>query len=214
MDKNKSENIPTFKLIIDPENQGFVNAVAVTDNPATESFYLAFSKDKEKVFFSANDAKQEIFGAAIVPDILIKRNANELVKEAHNVFFSADDIRLMSKEFFKQGFNSNLNLNHTDEVVKGYFFQSIIVGDEIGQGKVNGLDLPAGTWALGAYIEDKSVYEKIKQYGFSVEGLFTYMTYQQGFTKNEISDSNLLKVEIEKLTKNINRVTNQYLKKR
>jgi hypothetical protein len=203
MDRKSIEELPTFLLSIDPTKDGFVDALALTNDPAHKSMYLAFNEAKQsKQLFTTNDTKQEIIGAAIIPNQKILREPNKLVKEWHTVMFSADDIRLMAREFFKNGFQKNININHTDEKVSGYFFQSGIIGDEVGNVKVNGLDLPNGTWVLGAKIDDVDIYNKVKTYGYSVEGLFNYTSYQ-GFNSVQFSDEELLNQELEKLLKRL-----------
>lgn len=204
MEKFNLSDLPCYSLSIDPTKEGFVHSVAVTDDPAHQSLYLAFKADKIKQTFAVNDVKQEIFGAAIIPNQKIIRDANSLVKEVHTVIFDAEQIRIMAKEFFKQGFHHNINMNHTDEKVSGYFFQSGIVGDDIGNIKVNGLDLPNGTWVLGAKLDDLEVFNKVKTYGFSVEGLFNYAVYND-FKSVELSDEQLLEIELSKLLKRINK---------
>ncbi|WP_449439637.1 XkdF-like putative serine protease domain-containing protein [Pedobacter steynii] len=197
MKKLELSELAVYNLEISPEQDALVDAVALVAEPAHESMYLAFNKDEEfKLKFSTDDTKQSVIGAAIIPDKLILRNPNSLVKDYHFVKFSSDAIEIMAKEFFRHSFHSNINIGHTDEQVQAYFYQSIIVGDEIGQGKVNGLDVPNGTWVLGAYIEDKEVYNKVKELGFSVEGLFKYSQYKNDFESQ-------LNTELKKLKNNL-----------
>lgn len=176
MKKINLNELEVYQLSINPDADAFVSAVALVDTPAHESMYLAFNGDQyQKQIFQVDEVKQQVLGAAIIPNKLILRKPNEAVNDWHFVKFSATDIEVMAKEFYKNNFHSNINIGHNkDEIVKGYFFQSILIGDDAGQGRVNGLELPSGTWVLGAYIEDKEVFETVSKYGFSVEGYFRY----------------------------------------
>ncbi|WP_158798088.1 XkdF-like putative serine protease domain-containing protein [Pedobacter sp. L105] len=205
MTEQELNELPSFYLSINPQTDGYVNAFAVTDDPAHESMYLAFSGEKEKQLFTASDARQEILGAAIIPDKKILRKPNQAFNAWHTVQFSASDIRLMAKEFFKNGFQHNINFNHTTQSIPGYFFQSGIVGNGIGDIQVNQLSLPDGTWVLGAKIDDLNTYNSVKTFGFSAEGLFNYSVYQ-GFNVDGLDDEQLLIKDLKKIV--------QYLKKR
>jgi len=217
-DQEIIDSLPVFRMVINPENEAFVHAVALTNDPAHSSMYLAFNNDPAELVFSSDESKNEVLGAAIIPNKKILRKPNNVFNGYHNIVFEADDIRLMSKEFFKQGFHHNININHTDKTVEGYFFQSIIIGDEVGQGRVNGLDLPNGSWVLGCQIEDAETFEAVKKWGYSVEGLFNYMGYDSAQVADiqsiQLSDEQLLAIELIKLTEYMNKVKhNQYNKK-
>lgn len=176
MTKKELDNLQTFEISINPDDDAYVYAVALVDSPAHNSMYLAFEDEAyQKQIFATDDNKQSIIGAAIIPDLDIVRAPNNVVNQWHKVRFTEEKILEMSKEFFKNNFHKEINIGHTEEMVNAYFYQSLIIGDEVGQGTINGLDLPKGTWVLGAYISDKEVYNKVAKSGFSVEGLFRYL---------------------------------------
>lgn len=209
MNKLDNSQLPVFTLSINPDEDVFVDAVALVQEPAHHSMYLSFDDDKPiEQLFQADDTKQQILGAAMIPDKLIRRNPNNLIQQEHYVKFSADMIALIAKEFFRNGFQKNINVGHTDETVDAYFYQSILIGDEIGQGTINGLDLPKGSWVLGAEIKDKNTFNKVKEFGFSVEGRFLYQVVKNQFDSE-------IETELQKLISNLdkyNSVLNTYKK--
>jgi hypothetical protein len=205
MTKKELSELQTYTISINPEDEAFVYAVALVENPAHESMYLAFDNDGyQKQIFAVDETKQSVIGAAIIPNKPILRAPNNIVGDWHFVQFTPEDILIMSKEFFKNKFNSEINIGHTEEKINAYFYQSLIVGDEIGQGKINGLELPTGTWVLGAYISDKEVYNKVAKQGFSVEGLFRYLNpdYKE---PEDINESDF-ETQIKRLLDNLKRL--------
>lgn len=168
-------NLPVYELKIDPNNDSFVDSIALVDAPAIESDFIAFSKQNERLSFSTNDEKKELIGAAMIPYMNIYRR-DEDGKE-YDVFFSADTIRQIAQVYFKKGFQSNLNLDHSATPAKSFVFQSYIVDTEKGMTSPKGLNLPDGSWVVGVKVEDDAVWSDIKagkQRGFSIEGIFQY----------------------------------------
>ena len=198
--------LQTYTISINPEDDAFVYAIALVDEPAHESMYLAFDADGyQKQIFATDDNQQSIIGAAIIPNKPILRAPNNVVNDWHFVQFTSEDVLIMSKEFFKNNFQSDINIGHTDQKVNAYFYQSLIIGDEVGQGKVNGLDLPNGTWVLGAYIQDEEVYQKVAKQGFSVEGLFRYLkpaSNEEHISKEDTESE--FETQLKRLIENLN----------
>ncbi|GAA4326200.1 XkdF-like putative serine protease domain-containing protein [Flaviaesturariibacter amylovorans] len=167
--------LPLYELRINEGSQSIVDAIALVEEPAIESDFLAFSKDAHREMFASNDERMELLGAAMVPDMKIFRKDPDGTE--YNVFFSKDTIREIAQVYFKKGFQSNLNLHHTATPAKSFIFQSYIVDSEKGMTAPKGLDLPDGTWVVGVKVTDPKVWGEIKAgkvKGFSVEGLFEF----------------------------------------
>jgi hypothetical protein len=178
--KTQLMNLPVYELRIDEANESFVEAIAIVDEPAIESNFLAFSKDQVNLTFAANDERMELLGAVMIPDMNIYRRDDD--GKEYYVFFSADTIRQIAQVYFKKGFQSNLNLDHSATPAKSFVFQSYIVDTERGMSSLKGLNLPDGTWVVGVKVEDDAVWTDIKAYklqGFSVEGIFQFFQIQK-----------------------------------
>lgn len=178
---------PVFELKINVEDGAIVNAMAMVEHPAIESNFLAFGKQVEMAF-AANDERMELLGAAMIPDQLIYR-IDPKTKEEFEVFFSAETIRQIAQEYFKSGYQNNLNLNHTSIPAKSYIFQSYIVDSSKGLNAPMGIDVKDGSWIVGVKINDAKVWDDVKAgkvKGFSIEGVFEFI--ESKFSKEDNND--------------------------
>ncbi len=168
--------LPVYELKIDEENDSFVEAIALVEKPAIESNFLAFSAEQKNLTFSLDDEKMELLGAVMIPNMNIYRQREDGFE--YNVFFSPDTIRKISQVFFKKGFQSNMNLDHSNASADSYVFQSLIVDKEKG---INPLDLADGSWVIGVKVNNEAVWKDIKEgkrKGFSVEGVFELIKHE------------------------------------
>lgn len=166
--------LPVYELRIDEEMNSVVDAIALVENPAIESEFIAFSKEQSHFTFSKNDEKMELLGAAMIPDMRIYREDEN--HKGYYVFFSKETIRNVAQVFFKHGFQDNMNLDHDKALdASSFIFQSYIVDQGKGMTSPIGLNLPDGTWVVGVKVTDKAIWSDImsgKRKGFSIEGIF------------------------------------------
>ncbi|TWR26903.1 hypothetical protein FPZ42_07665 [Mucilaginibacter achroorhodeus] len=165
------KKLPLIELQINPEDNSFVSAIALVENPAIESDFIAFSTAQE--YFSVNDEKKELLGLALIPDKPIYRNSPETGEYA--CVFSKTTIRQISQVFAKKGLFSNTNIEHTLIPADSYIFQSYITDEAKNINAPNGIKAPDGSWVIGVKVEDEAVWNNIKAgkiKGFSVEGIF------------------------------------------
>jgi len=190
---NTYKNLPLYKLSIDELNGAFVDAIGIVDEPAigVNAMYFAKANDKSNVKlaieekstkqFFATGSKQELLGAAMVPDTKMYRPANDIIDHEHYVMFTTEEIRTIARVFFSKGCMNNINLGHTDTTASSNTFISYFIDKEKGIGTPKGMpELPEGTWVVGMYVDDKEVFNKLikSNFGFSVEGLFSYSSFQ------------------------------------
>lgn len=185
-----------FELKINPVENSIVNAIAFVEEPAIEVNFLAFNKEYDSYRFSVNDEKMELIGPAMIPNQYINRIDQE-TGEAYDVFFSENTIREISQQYFKHGFQNNLNLNHSLVPAKSFIFQSYIVDESKGIYSPKGIKCPNGTWIIGVKVEDKDTWNDIKAgkvKGFSIEG--TFKLIESGFANESesIDDIEIMKV--------------------
>jgi hypothetical protein len=201
MDTN---NIKTYKIMINPDdnNPTSVSAIALTDDPAIEVNFIAFNNDYKELKFAIEDVKQMVSGPLLIPNKTILRFDEEI--GYFNVVFDEETIEIASKKFFKNGYHTNLNENHTNTFIKNaYMFESWIITDPAND-KSNALGfkgLPKGTWFGTFYIEDKEYFHNEilsgNFKGFSVEGLM-------GFQLNKIDMDNNKQNNINNMDNKIN----------
>lgn len=174
------KGLDRYELKID-ETNSFVDYIALVENPAIETDFLAFAKAQELIQFSLNDEKMELIGAAMIPEMNIYRKDKNGYE--YEVFFSKDTIRQIAQIFFKKGLQANLNIEHTTVDADAYTFQSMIVDKEMG---IAPLGLPDGSWVVGVKVNSPALWADIKEgkrKGFSVQGLFDLIKVD--FTKQE-----------------------------
>ena len=129
-------------------------------------------------FGAINEDKQEIFGPAMLADVPIYRNDEQLGE--YNVVFDKATIYKIAQKFFEKDFNKNFNLMHdpNQKCTGVYAFQSYIVDSTEGRPAPKGYeDAKDGSWFLGVKVNNPKVWTKIKSgeiKGFSVEGVFEY----------------------------------------
>lgn len=162
------KRLPLYELTFD-DVETYVQAIALVENPAIETNFIAFSKEAIQKF-SFDEEKRELFGPAMIPDQNIYRVDKD--GNGYNVFFSKETIRKISQSFFKRAYQANLNIEHTDKDADCFVFQSVIVDKQKG---IAPMDLPDGSWVVGVKVENDATWREIKEgkrQGFSIEGFF------------------------------------------
>lgn len=201
------KKLPVYKLTINPSEDAEVSAIALVEEPAIESNFIAFEKDFTYEQFAANEDRMELLGAALIPDQLIYRRDKQTGEE-YNVYFDSDTIREIAQNYMKSGYQSNTNIGHTSIPAKSYIFQSFIVDKSRGINAPKGIDVPDQSWIVGVKVEDKGVWNDVKAgkvKGFSVEGVFQFI--ESKFSK-EVDDDK----ELEQLLKQINTIITKHKK--
>jgi len=170
---NMEYQIKIYDIQIDQNYELGVDAVALVNKPAIEELFVAL---KDKIQLSIDNDKQILIGAALVPDKLIYR-VHPKTKEEFYIKFSSETIEKIAQRFFKKGNQLNFNIEHTNESVNAYVFESWIVEDEENDKSTKyGLSYPKGTWVISAKVDDKEVWDKYVKTGevrgFSIEGEF------------------------------------------
>lgn len=134
-----------------------------------------FNKETQRFTFAIDQDQQMVVGPLMIPDKLIFRI--DEYGDPYYVFFSENTIKSISEKMMKDKHIDKVNLEHNPEdTVDGYMVSTWLVEDpERDKQQVYGFNHPKGTW-MGQYkIEDKEVWQKVKNgeiKGFSVEGFF------------------------------------------
>jgi len=203
------KKVKKFRLKINPKTGSLVDFISLVENPAIEVDFLKFSKEQfEKL--SMNEEKMELLGPVLIPNQEIYR-WNEKMGDYY-IYFTEEDIKEIQLEFMKNGFQSNVNLDHSDKMANTYIFGFFQSSDVIPNPK--GFEnLPTGTLYAQMRVTDKQVWEDIKsgkRKGFSIEGIFEYLVeeFESAFlSKLETEATNLIddqeKNKIEKMIKDL-----------
>jgi hypothetical protein len=167
-------DFPIFKLIIDPDNEVEVNAIALVDRPAIERNFMAFDSQKFQI---ENEEQRIISGPLMVPDMPIYRNNEEFGE--HFVVFDTPTVKQIAINYAKKKYNDQVNLMHAKFIDGVTLFESFLCDKKRGINAMAGFtDLPDGTWFGSMYVENDEAWQQVKDgtfRGFSVEGDFKYI---------------------------------------
>ena len=186
------------------------DAISLVTEPAIESDFVFFNKDKDivKETFS-NDDKHILYGAVLRPDFPIYRNDGE---NEYYLEFTSESIERMARDYMMNYRQGNVTIQHEEYANEVFMVESWIKQDMDKDKSVSvGLDksLPIGTWFCGFYVNNNDVWERIKSgelKGFSVEAMidledFAKVKKQDEFEMNESFWSKLKSIVNEALGK-------------
>jgi hypothetical protein len=123
--------------------------------------------------FAVKEDQQILAGPTMIPYKNIYRSDES---GEYMVRFTPDTIKKIVQKFFKNNNNSSINVEHTNEMVKGYITEHWIVEDPMyDKSKLYGFNLPVGSHFMLVKIEDEKFWqEQVKgenKKGFSIEGI-------------------------------------------
>ena len=170
------EKIEVFELVIDTDDESGVTAIALVDQPAIESNWMAFSQQTEHKFNVKDEEKRIIEGYFMVADLLIPRIGEN--GEKFFVKFSAKTIEQIREKQSRLGLNNNFNLMHDPrQIAEGvYMLDNLIIDNERGKVAPKEFEkVPNGSLWGSAKVDNDEIWEQVKNgefTGFSVEGMF------------------------------------------
>ena len=190
-----------YELILQDDEDG-VFANSLVESPAIERDFVWLNK--EVAFQSVSDEKQLVAGPILVPNKKILRIDGE--GKRYSVFFTPETIEMVARKFMKNKYGDSVTLEHGAKTSGVYLTESWII-EQSAKDKSNiyGFTLPRGTW-FGVYkVDDKNIWEKVKDgtfRGFSIEGLFEHRKSNLKLSLEKHID-NLTEDEVEVLLSQI-----------
>lgn len=170
------EKIEVFELVIDVDDESGVTAIALVDQPAIDSNWMAFSQQTEHKFAVKDEEKRIIEGYFMVADLLIPRIGEQ--GEKFFVKFSAKTIEAIREKQSRLGMTNNFNLMHdSNKIADGvYMLDNLIIDNERGKVAPKEFEkVPNGSLWGSAKVDNDEIWEQVKSgefKGFSVEGMF------------------------------------------
>jgi len=164
------KKLPTYKVVVKPEDESGVFAVSLVDEPAIEVDWIKLSKEIVEFEFSASKDQQMLFGPLLIPNKMIYRR-DENGKE-YNIMFDEETIQTIADKYNENKLGDIFNFQHSDKKVEAVLLQNWITG-EIDKSQEYNFSLPKGSWFAGVKVKDEDFWlsevktEKVK--GFSVE---------------------------------------------
>lgn len=171
-------DIPRYEWKIDlNDGEQGVKVISLVDDPAMESEFIAFKKQKTKpkfVAFEKEGYKNTVAGLALIPDKDIPRVDEN--GDPYIGYFSAETIEDIRNKFHFEQQDQNVNVDHEEnETVDAYLIESYIVNSDlqVEDLKNKGIEeATIGSWFVAYKITDDAIFEKALEdeyNGFSVE---------------------------------------------
>lgn len=168
--------MPHFILNI-PTEEELEFQIAVVDEPAIESNFMVFEKEKtQKLLFKELDpAKNLLMGYFMIADMKIPRRDH---RGDYTVSFPSESIDKIVRNFSRNGLNGNMNEMHqSGKLLDGVFvLHHWQINKELGIMAPKGFDTEEdGSWFAVVRCENQEIYQKAlagELRGFSIEGLF------------------------------------------
>jgi len=159
-----------------PDGEQIDFQIALVDEPATDSDWIAFSKEVKQSFIVQSEHKKIVSGYAMIADKEILRIDDE--RGAYNVVFKKENIEKIWLNFHRNSLSQNTNLDHqTGKLADGVFLcESFIIDSERGIKAPEGFKQEAdGSWFISMKVENDEIWEQVLKgdyNGFSIEGRF------------------------------------------
>tara|TARA_R100001163_G_scaffold29353_1_gene23402 strand:- start:895 stop:1647 length:753 start_codon:yes stop_codon:yes gene_type:complete len=165
-----------LELLIDEDQMlAGVEAVSLVAFPAIETNFVYLSQDTPMTF-ATDDEKQLLVGPALIPDKRIFR-IDEKTGEEYDVYFSEETVRQAMELFMREQRTNEHTIEHQAKVAGLTVVESWTIEDpKKDKAALYGFDLPKGTWMLSVKVNNRDVWEQVKDKkyrGFSIEGYFT-----------------------------------------
>ena len=116
------------ELILDEEQDNFVEAISVVEYPAIEEDFVALKNEVKEYKFAEQDTDKKILiGPVLIPNKPIYRKNGE---DEYYIYFSRETVRKASQLYLKQGNQSNSTLEHKEAITGLTLVESWLVEDK------------------------------------------------------------------------------------
>lgn len=193
----------TYIATIDNTEETGMFVISLVEEPAVESNWIKFNKDKEQINFSIDDEEQRVItGVVMRANYPIYRNHPE--KGEFYVKYHPETLREMALKYFKTNQQNNVNTAHNpnNQTDKVNIFEMYIKDSTKGINPKGFEDIEDGSLMASFKVNDDKIWEDIKNgvfNGFSLEGTFRLTKVE---TEDEKQEREILEM-IEKIRNKI-----------
>lgn len=196
------KDLPIFQANVDEEGTGMF-VVSLVEEPAVEVSWQLFDKAKQ-TFKVENPDLQLITGVVMLADVPIYRY--DPTYGEYYIVFSKDTIEKMVQKFFKEGYQENVDNDHTFNLIDGIELQQAFIKDtEKGISPKGFEDVPDGSLFFTYKVTSDELWEKVKTgswTGFSLAGTFDMeQAFEKVVDKDEEEILNLIQTLKERILK-------------
>lgn len=196
------KDLPIFQANVDEEGTGMF-CISLVDEPAVEVSWQLFDKAKQ-TFKVENPDLQLITGVVMLADTPIYRY--DPTYGEYYIMFSKDTIEKMVQKFFKEGYQENVDNDHTFNLIDGIELQQAFIKDtEKGISPKGFEDVPEGSLFFTYKVTSDELWNEIKTgnwTGFSLAGTFDMeQAFAKVVDKDEEEILNLIQTLKERILK-------------
>lgn len=181
--------------------------VAICDNPAIESNFYAFSKQKEQLKYSIQDEEQRIVLGCLMRNgfPIYRRNDDGF---EYYILYTKETIEQMASKWLASDNVNNIDLNHINGSDQEgiYLMQAFIKDSSKGIDPIGFQDIEDGSLFAQYKVMNDDVWEAIKNgtyIGFSIEGLFTIEPMQEEIKYNKYNKNTIMNKVLNKFFKSL-----------
>ena len=180
------------KIKIYEVSEDDVYKISLVEEPAIESGFVYFKKEKPVYIALETEDKHLIYSPVLRPDFPIYRNYEG---DEFYLKFTREAVERSAHDFLKNGFQHQWSIDHASDVEGLSIVESWIKVDENDKSISLGLDpnLEIGTWFVGLSVDNEPVWNAVKNgtfKGLSIEA-FVYVDedqFEDNQTKNNKED--------------------------
>jgi hypothetical protein len=198
MPKNKNirtYDIPRYEVVFDEEINDGIIYISLVKDPAIMVEGMCFSKETntdELFLFKSIPEQQIVVGYNMIPDIDIRRMDEN--KNPYFIRFNKKEIRLLADAYNKNNQMTDIDMDHSGELVPGFIRSNWIVEDEkYDKCKIYGFEPIVGAHFVEMKIEDKKFWEnEVKgenRRSFSIQVKFDKQLIQKKDNYSEFFES-------------------------
>lgn len=164
---------PVYLASVDELGAG-IKVISIVEDPAVETKFLAFEKDKEPLQFKVEDEEKHIIiGVVMRCDLPIFRRSKELGE--YYIMYNKETIELMAQKFLKEGYHENVDKEHSFNLIDGIELQQLFISDKDKGINPRGFEGIEDHSLFAVYkVTDETLWEEVKggNLGFSLAGDF------------------------------------------
>ena len=196
------KKLPIYQASIDESGTGMF-CVSLVSEPAVEVSWQLFNKTQQ-TFRIQNEEQKCVLGVVMLADIPIYRFSPEMGE--YYIQFSKETIEKMVQKFFKEGYQEQVDTNHSFNLIDGIELQqAFIKNTEKGISPIGFEEVPDGSLFFTYKVTSDELWNEIKTgswTGFSLAGVFDV---KEQFNKEEDPDEeeilNLIQTLKERILK-------------
>ena len=189
----KRRKIKQYKV---QANESEVVAISLVEDPAIESNFIYLQKEEPKQIFLEKDEKHLLYGAVLIPNFPIYRHQND---EEFYITFTKESIEKLAHSYLQNDKIYSFTKDHRTIADGVSIVESWVKCSKNDKSVDLGLDVPEGTWLIGAKIENEELWNSIKSQevrGFSVESFLNLEEIMLAKTDNQMVETNLETIEV------------------